>query len=219
MIIIASPMIIQLPRRCVKITLEAIISIAYPRCMADDQPKKKNPLGLTGEIVANNVKRIRQVRRLAYTELAVLLDGLGRPIPTLGLRNIEAHKRRVDSDDLVALAVALGVSPAALLMPPSETAEDLVSMTAVPETTANRAWIWLGGRMPLSEDQDIPDFVVPGWPRWLWLEVSDKVNEAIAEFQRRTPGGGKPTDRFAVSFDSMDVTVRPSVEIDHGDDQ
>ena len=71
-----------------------------------------------------NVKRFREDQKLTYVELSDRLTGLGRPIPVLGLRRIERGERRVDVDDLMALADALQVMPADLLIPASETPEE-----------------------------------------------------------------------------------------------
>jgi len=62
------------------------------------------------------VKRLREAKRLTFVELSRrLLEEHERHIPTLGLRQIEARRRRVDADDLVALAATFGVSPMDLL--------------------------------------------------------------------------------------------------------
>ena len=73
-------------------------------------------LGVTGKYVADAVRVYRQKRDLTYKELEKRLTNLGRTIPELGLRRIEAEARRVDVDDLLALAVALEVSPLQLLL-------------------------------------------------------------------------------------------------------
>ena len=62
-----------------------------------------------------NIKRIREGQRVTYVELSKRLAVLGRPIPVLGLRRIERGERRVDVDDLLALAAAFGVEPIRLL--------------------------------------------------------------------------------------------------------
>jgi hypothetical protein len=84
----------------------------------DTFPKK--PLGTAGHNVRRNISRLRQERRFTYVELSELLTASGRPIPVLGLRRIEHGERRVDADDLVALAAVFGVAPELLLDPPSE---------------------------------------------------------------------------------------------------
>ena len=63
------------------------------------------------------MRKFREARGLGYAELSRRLAELGREIPSLGLRRIEAGERRVDADDLVALAIALDVTPLALLLP------------------------------------------------------------------------------------------------------
>lgn len=106
-------------------------------------PGKKLPLGPTGERVLDNVIRLRG--RISYRELSERLTALGRPIPTLGLSRVERGERRIDADDLVALALALDVSPNALLMPP--TARQDVAVALAPNATASEvtAWRWATG--------------------------------------------------------------------------
>lgn len=125
----------------------------------DDQ-RKKNPLGPTGETVASNVRRLRTKHGLAYTELSAKLSELGRPIPPLGLRKIESQDRRVDADDLMALAVALGTNPNALLFPPSANGRHILTLTAVGMEIASSVWKWAKGVAPL-DDSLVPDNVPP----------------------------------------------------------
>lgn len=101
--------------------------------------KPVSDLGATGHTVAENVSRQRQALNLNYTELAKRLEGNKRPMAPLALRRIEAGARRVDADDLVALAYALEVSPGELL-----TGGPSSSVTGVPETfewAETRAWM------------------------------------------------------------------------------
>ena len=78
---------------------------------------KKNPLGAAGENVRRNVARLRSKKELGYAELSRNLGNLGRAIPPLGLARIEKGERRVDADDLVALARALSTTVETLLAP------------------------------------------------------------------------------------------------------
>ena len=75
------------------------------------------------------------------------MTDLGRPIATLGINRIEAGDRRIDVDDLVALAVALDVSPIAILLPPVEDGyRDLVEVTAIEKpVTLEHAWQFFEG--------------------------------------------------------------------------
>lgn len=124
------------------------------------EPQKKNPLGPTGRTVADNIKRLRGDTQ--YVKLAARLEKLGRPIPTLGLRKIESYERRVDADDLVALAAALGVSPVTLLMPWGD--EEFV---VVANTDFNRVtlWEWLTADWPFPGEEPIRFFsrALPSW--------------------------------------------------------
>ncbi|TDO15001.1 hypothetical protein EV580_3141 [Mycobacterium sp. BK086] len=118
----------------------------------------KNPLGATGDIVAANVDRLRNEQNLTFAALAERLIDIQRPIPTLGLRKIVAKTRRVDADDLVALAVALGVSVPTLMMPAHVDESTRVSITgSTSPVTARSAWYWLAGHDPL------PSMMTPEW--------------------------------------------------------
>ncbi|TXI63305.1 helix-turn-helix domain-containing protein [Mycolicibacterium mageritense] len=177
--------------------------------MADEQPKRKNPIGATGKTVADNVKRLRLDQGLAFTELASKLDAIGKPIPTLGLRHIESYKRRVDSDDLVALAVVLGVSPATLLMPGrNEDGSEVERSDLVPITgwrkpiAATAVWRWLTAEEPLIHGT-FGTFVDRALPVWYRDEVtgryrnalkqgrSDAVNDILDSLEAGGPAGQK----------------------------
>lgn len=85
-----------------------------------------------------------------YARLSRELTKAGRDIPPLGLGRIEAGTRRVDVDDLTALAAVFGVSPSTLLQPPGADPEGLVQLTGTNALPAKRAWDWLTGSYPLS---------------------------------------------------------------------
>ena len=108
-----------------------------------------------------NVQRLRESAGLTKKQLSE------RAIPPLGISRIEMGTRRVDADDLVALAVALGVHPAALLLPPTARTHDFtasgeavpvtVEITGAGEVAARAAWEWAHGMRPLPSDTDDPD--------------------------------------------------------------
>ena len=83
---------------------------------------------------------------MGYTDLSERLKDLDRRIPPLGLRRIENGARRVDADDLLALAVALGVSPVTLLMPNADDGGEQVAATGITEKLRRRAVVELGAR-------------------------------------------------------------------------
>jgi len=106
-------------------------------------------MGPTGDTTRWNIQRYREDLGLSHTELSRRLDELGRPIAPLGLRRIEAGERRVDADDLVALAIALGVNPNALLLQPVSVANGWVDVTGAPQSDAQHAWEWSNGKRAL----------------------------------------------------------------------
>lgn len=77
-------------------------------------------ISTTGRSVAANILRLRKARGLTVKSLSMRLTNGGRSIPPSGLTRIELGGRRVDVDDLVALAAALEVEPSQLMLPPSD---------------------------------------------------------------------------------------------------
>lgn len=105
-------------------------------------------IGPTGRQTAANIERLRIAAGLSQRELATRITELGRPTPSTAVSKIENADRRVDADDLVAFAIALGVSPATLLLPP--VADDTpVEVTAAGTVTTRQAWDWADGQAPL----------------------------------------------------------------------
>ena len=64
-------------------------------------------LGPTGERTAENFKDLREQSGASLRSLSTKLDEIGRPIPPASLMKIEKRTRRVDVDDLMALALVL----------------------------------------------------------------------------------------------------------------
>ncbi|GAA2665477.1 hypothetical protein GCM10010400_27020 [Streptomyces aculeolatus] len=110
-------------------------------------------IGPTGRQTATNIERIRSLLGVSQRELAERLTDLGRPIPSTALSKIERGDRRCDVDDLVAIAIALGVSPATLLLPPVAD-ETTTTVTGAGEVTTADAWDWADGIRPLLPRED-----------------------------------------------------------------
>lgn len=136
----------------------------------------KNPLGESGRVVAENVERLRVQQNLTFAALAKRLEEIERPIPTLGLRKIVAKTRRVDADDLVALSLVFGVSPATLLMPGMPGAADRFAKVAVTGVSrpvdAGELWHWLKAQPgpPSWAAVSGPLFKANALPAWEWEE-------------------------------------------------
>lgn len=106
--------------------------------------------GPTGARVAHNLRRLRDERKVSRQKLAERMEALGRKIVPSGIEKIERQTRRVDVDDLVALALALDVTPNALLLPPAadETETYLTPNASAPATAI---WSWAAGERPLRD--------------------------------------------------------------------
>src|SRR5664280_464440 len=74
-------------------------------------------LGAVGWAVAHNVKALREARGLTQTDVSDRMRAIGRPLLPTGVLKVEQGARRVDVDDLVALALVFDVPPDELLGP------------------------------------------------------------------------------------------------------
>lgn len=117
--------------------------------------KRIEPGPAAQRIVANLI-RIRRERNLTFTEISAALEEVGRPIPILGLRRIEAGERRIDVDDIEALAHVLGVVPLALIYPigTEEEVELLPHVRARPWEAAK--WFTGEGGRPGAVETQLP---------------------------------------------------------------
>jgi transcriptional regulator with XRE-family HTH domain len=80
-------------------------------------------IGPAGLHTARAIEHLRLARGLTQHQLAALCTALGRPMTNTALSRTERAHRRCDIDDLVTIATALGIAPAALLpLRPTRTA-------------------------------------------------------------------------------------------------
>lgn len=79
----------------------------------------RGPLGPAGHNLQRNIRRLREQRLWSYREVEERLAQAGRVIPVLELSAIDAGQRRVDVDDLVALAAVFDLGVEELLHPPA----------------------------------------------------------------------------------------------------
>jgi 8-oxo-dGTP pyrophosphatase MutT (NUDIX family) len=128
--------------------------------MPPDERTPRVPQGPIGGYVIAGLRQRRKELDLTYKDLAARLERIGRPIPTLGLSRIERGERRVDADDLVALAIALDVFPASLLMP--QDAEDDAEPVAL---TGEVSAPYVAVRQWFTGQAALPDIDAVDWPR------------------------------------------------------
>lgn len=148
----------KMPVRKIQTDVE-IISTANVRIMTTGRIE----LGPTGRQVAANVKRLREARGLTLRSLSVCLREAGRPLSADALNKIENGRssevegekarpvRRVDVDDLMALAGVFNVSPLALLLPMRTYAPGTVELTSTLSATLDDAWDWGAGASALPQ--------------------------------------------------------------------
>lgn len=145
--------------------------------------------GTTGVAMMENLKRARG--EMTYAELSRRLEAVGRPIPPLGLRRIEAGDRRVDVDDLMALALVLNVSPLALLLPHSGQSES--SDFGGDSVRNDQLWQWAIGERPLGGG-DMRRFQADSLPPWLKVRsltaTIGRDPVPVKEFDDWWDGGG-----------------------------
>lgn len=75
-------------------------------------------VGPVGDIVRHNIRALREAHGLSLRAFVAALDAAGHPFAKNALLRSEQGSRRIDVDDLVAIAAALDVTPARLLEPP-----------------------------------------------------------------------------------------------------
>jgi transcriptional regulator with XRE-family HTH domain len=143
---------------------------------------KEIALGTTGETLIKNLKRVRG--EMTYAELARRLEALGRPIPPLGLRRMEAGERRVDVDDLMALAMVLHVSPLTLLLPQGQ--ESDTSVFGDKPIRNDHLWRWAIGDRSM-DGSETRRFQADSLPSWLDVRGWTKDSYILA----KGPGGGE----------------------------
>jgi transcriptional regulator with XRE-family HTH domain len=145
------------------------------------------PIPPTSQAVSDAITHYRQRREMNHDELADVLSTLGHPLSARALAEMENRNRPVTVDDLIALAYALGTTPAVLLahipidMPEPEgpLATGLPSDVDHPELRA-----WIEGRTALDHASRV------GWwqnrvgrLRMLSLHHEEQLQGAYAELR------------------------------------
>ncbi|MET7746148.1 helix-turn-helix transcriptional regulator [Streptomyces sp. NPDC005385] len=152
--------------------------------MSDQQyGRRAVEVGPTGKTVADNLARLRKVRGYSTRQLAAELERKGRSVSASGITRMEKGDRVVTADDLAAFAAVFGVSPVALLLPLTTTAETPVEITGGGTVDALRAWEWGIGRLPLRttpehERTQLAEHRLYGRPQWLSDHVGYNVKGA-----------------------------------------
>jgi transcriptional regulator with XRE-family HTH domain len=173
---------------------------------------KQRPLGPPSKRVAANLRSIRRERDVTTAALSQRLAAIGHPIADTGITKTEKGDRRVDADDLVAIALALGVTPNTLLMPEVWflDAPETYQLTPAVSGNVEQLWQWAQGESPLRLPvPDLPspldghgamDFVIRSRP-YLAAARAPGGEPGVPELRdlsvavtRALKAGAKPTD-------------------------
>lgn len=151
-------------------------------------------------------------------ELSARLKSLGRPILPSGITKIEQGQRRVDCDDLVALAVALKVTPNRLLFGPPPPDEGGTLPEELYEHTSDGSFLRLADELAL-EVWDVWSWAVGDVMLgniWMLAEGAESTNAAPGEAEAfraenslpplKNPWG-KAEDTAQISKDMRDVAA------------
>jgi transcriptional regulator with XRE-family HTH domain len=96
-------------------------------------------IGSASRATANRINAIREAIPMTLQETADVLAKIGHPLGMSALSKIENYKRRIDADDIYALAEVFSVLPGELLPPPRtkfhpmRPRDDRYDLTAFPE--------------------------------------------------------------------------------------
>jgi len=141
-----------------------------------------NPAGITHEHVAQNLRTARQAIGMDVRTAARLMTEAGRKLAPSGISKIENGDRRVDVDDLTALAYILRTTPAALLTPLAEA----VTLTGVPESfLPEEIQAWVAGAVKLTTED-----LVRYWKeqRFQAINSAHWAEEILAKYDRGQVG-------------------------------
>jgi transcriptional regulator with XRE-family HTH domain len=163
--------------------------------MAESERSRQrgNDVAAVGRRVGDQVRRVRSERGWTQADLSRQLRAVGRPIPVASVGRLESGDRRVDVDDLLALAAALDVSPLALLLPFTDAPTAEVDLPgARGRLSAFDAWLWALGVDPLWVSSvgeaavgELREF--RGLSRPWWLQVDASLNLGAMDVRRRWP--------------------------------
>jgi transcriptional regulator with XRE-family HTH domain len=147
----------------------------------------------TAETVSANVKRLRTKQNLGLRSLSKKLGEVGRPLGHSAVDQIEKGTRRVDVDDLMALALALGVSPVTFLMPETVEPADMVEVTGLDgPREAKQLWQWLTASDALPESlMTLLEFGAAAWPTWYRERIElEGLNKLLRSLGHEEVGRG-----------------------------
>jgi transcriptional regulator with XRE-family HTH domain len=117
-------------------------------------------------VFADRLREARAARGWTQTELSEALAAIGSPMDRTTIAKLEKAQRQVRLEELVALAVALDVSPLYLMFPLR--LEEVVKLTPKTSLESRAAFKWANGQGPLNtRNERTYRFQSPGtWVIW-----------------------------------------------------
>ena len=164
-------------------------------------PKSEQIVGPVGQRVASNLRALRYPEPVR--ELCQRLTELGRPIHPTAVTKIEKATRRVDCDDLVGLALALGVTPNRLLLD-AEADDEALELTEEVVVSRRAAWRWARGAVGLPETRDGVPFIDFDFDQVNRPDLLDLSNDQMVRLSRPL---GKLTRDADASVDNGEASV------------
>lgn len=131
-------------------------------------------MALPSKVFRDRVREARRVRGWTQRDLAAALDRVGVKIDASNVTRLERGNRSVTLDEVIAIAVVLGVSPLHLIVPLDDNGAQLTPTLTV-KTEEARAW--LRGQTPLKESDE----------RWFYTQTP----ESEADWFPLAPGSWK----------------------------
>ena len=129
--------------------------------------------GEVHDVVRANIERIRRSRGWTLQNLSDRMTGAVQ-LDAPALSRVETGARRVDTDDLLAIAAALDVSPLALLLPSQVSPYELVNVGGT-ALESRLLWEWGIGQHPIT-DLDTRGFQARSLPWWFRVDSSVPVD-------------------------------------------
>lgn len=136
----------------------------------------------TGAVAASRLREVRTAQGLTLREVSDRVTASGHDLSLNAISRIENGSRRMDVDDLTALAVALGVTPATLLLPDTDDSHSTLTITGVSGPATNM-WEWMATHIPAPgrpRPQDYFEFASRAFPTWL-RRAMDQARERSPE--------------------------------------
>lgn len=169
--------------------------------------KRSIVMGPVGKRVAATVREIRKRRGMSVRLLSERVTELGRPVLPSAITRIESGERRLDVDDLMALALALDVSPVTLMLPASTTcADDPVPVSSTMDLPWSVAWRWAHGEVSTSDTQATLDGLTAASRDIATVRDRQRIRQTLTE---NRPYELTPLREAAWQLDSRAAYDRP----------